>query len=78
MNEELRDRLNRIKFCMKRSVPVKYCEVEYIVNSLNLKYYDDFYYTVTLTDPRRLNSTLIVSIELVEFPTEGGRYYLNE
>lgn len=69
---------NRVKFCMRRSVPVRHRGAEYTVSAMLLRYSDKdgFFYTVELTDPKRLNSTITAGIEDVDFPSEGGGFRL--
>ena len=70
--------LRRIKFCMRRRIKVTYNSAEYYVAVLNLRHSerDGFYYTVQLDDVNRLNSSITVGIESIDWPTEGNGYTL--
>ena len=74
--EEIRELQRRIKFCMKRRVPVSFGSGRFYVTVMNLRYSerDGFFYTVELTDVNRLNSTITVGLDDIEWPTEGGGY----
>lgn len=74
--DEIIELQTRVKFCMKRRVPVEWNGSEYIPSGMFLRYResDGFYYTVELTDKNRLNSTVTVGLDEVEWPSEGGGF----
>lgn len=77
--EELTEIQRRVKFCIKRRIPVPYRTGQYYVDGMVLRYSerDGFYYTVILSDANRTNTSLTVGIEDVDFPNEGGGYKLD-
>ena len=74
--EEIENIQRRVKFCMRRHIPVQFNDGRYFVTGMYLRYTDGegFYYSVELTDVFRLNSTLTVGIDAVDFPSEGGGF----
>lgn len=76
--EETEKTLRAIKFCIRRKIPVNRNGADYIPSVLNLRYSDNdgFFYTVQLNDINRLNSSITVGIEDVEWPAEGNGYKL--
>ena len=74
--EEIETIQRRIKFCMKRHIPVKWSGIDYYPTAMILRYNETegFYYAVELTDRNRTNSIITVGIDAVEFPTEGGGF----
>ena len=63
---------------MRRRIKVTYNDSEYFAAVLNLRHSerDGFYYTVQLDDVNRLNSSITVGIENIDWPTEGNGYKL--
>lgn len=76
--DRIEETLRRIKFCMRRRIAVTYNNAEYYVAVLNLRHSkrDGFYYTVQLDDINRLNSSITVGIESIDWPIEGNGYTL--
>lgn len=76
--DELRAVQKRVKFCMRRSLTVQYRGSDYIISAMLLRYNekDGFCYTVELSDPKRLNSTVTAGLEDIDFPSEGGGFRL--
>lgn len=76
--EEIEDKLRRIKFCIRRKIPVELNGAEYIPAVLNLRYSesDGFYYTVQLDDRNRTDSSVTVGLEDIDWPSEGNGYKL--
>lgn len=76
--DEIVEIQRRAKFCMRRRIPVEWNGAEYIPSALILRFKETegFYYSVELTDKNRLNSTVTVGLDDVEFPTEGGGFTL--
>lgn len=76
--DEIEETLRRIKFCMRRKIKVAFNSAEYYVAVLNLRHSerDGFYYAVQLDDVNRLNSSITVGIESIDWPTEGNGYTL--
>ena len=78
---ELYEKLRRTKFCMKRRIPVELNAAKYIPEALQLRYRasgaeSGFYYSVILSDVNRVNSSISVGINEIEWPTEGGGFKL--
>lgn len=76
--DEIVEIQRRAKFCMRRRIAVNWNGAEYIPSALVLRFKETegFYYSVELTDKNRLNSTVTVGLDDVEFPTEGGGFTL--
>jgi hypothetical protein len=76
--DELKEIQRRVKFCMRRGVSVQFREAEYLVTAMLLRYNekDGFFYTVELTDAKRLNSTVTAGLSDIVFPAEGGGFRL--
>lgn len=78
--EELIEKQRRVKFCMRRRVPVQYGEKgKYYVEAMLLRYSNQFgfTYSVELSDVKRINSTITVGIDDLDFPKEGGGFSLD-
>ena len=78
---EIEEKLRRIKFCMRRGIPVELSGAKYHIEALRLRYRESetesgFYYTVELSDANRLNSSITVGLNDVEWPSEGGGFKL--
>ena len=78
---EIEEKLRRIKFCMKRRIPVEFDGAQYITEALQLRYRaigveSGFYYSVELSDINRINSSITVGLNDVDWPTEGGGFKL--
>lgn len=76
--EEIELTLRKIKFCIRRKIKIKYRDADYFASVLNLRHSerDGFYYTVQLDDVNRLDSSITVGIDEVEWPTHGNGYEL--
>ena len=68
----------KIKFCIRHRIKVEFGGKKYFPSGMSLRYKepDGFFYTVELTDPNRLNSTITVGINDVDWPEEGGGFRL--
>lgn len=78
---EIEEKLRLIKFCMKRRIPVEFGGAQYITEALQLRYRaigaeSGFYYSVELSDINRINSSITVGLNDVDWPTEGGGFKL--
>ena len=78
---EIEEKLRRIKFCMRRGIPVELNAAKYHIEALRLRYRESetesgFYYTVELSDVNRINSSITVGLNDIEWPTEGGGFRL--
>ena len=78
---EIEEKLRLIKFCMKRRIPVEFDGAQYITEALQLRYRaigaeSGFYYSVELSDINRINSSITVGLNDVDWPTEGGGFKL--
>lgn len=75
---ELEEALRRAKFCMKRRIVVPYNGAEYIPHGLYLQYSekDGFFYSIELIQNSRRNCLIIVPLDDVDLPAEGGGYKL--
>lgn len=78
---EIEEKLRLIKFCMKRRIPVEFDGAQYITEALQLRYRAigaecGFYYSVELSDINRINSSITVGLNDVDWPTEGGGFKL--
>ena len=78
---EIEEKLRRIKFCMKRKIPVEFHGGNYRVEALQLRYRESgaeigFLYSVVLSDINRINSSITVGLNDIEWPTEGGGFKL--
>lgn len=73
--EEIRETLNKIKFCIAHKIPVRLQWGEYYPAVLNLRLIKDkFAYTVEMHSLNGSNSTVTVGIDDVDWPTSGGGY----
>ena len=78
---EIEEKLRRIKFCMKRKIPVEFHGANYRVEALQLRYREagaeiGFLYSVELSDVNRINSSITVGLNDIDWPTEGGGFKL--
>lgn len=75
---ELEEALRRAKFCMKRRVMIQYNGAEYLPHGLYLQYseQDGFFYSIELIQNSRRNCLIIVPLNDVDLPAEGGGYKL--
>lgn len=76
---EIEEQLRRIKFCMRHRVTVEWNGAEYHIEALRLRYRESetesgFYYTVELSDVNRINTSVTVGLNDVEWPSEGGGF----
>lgn len=79
---EIEKILRRIKFCMRRGILIELNGAKYHIEALRLRYRENetesgFYYTVELSDANRINSSITVGLNDIEWPTEGGGFRLD-
>ena len=76
--DEIRETLRRVKFCMRRQIEISCGTGKYYVTAIVLRHSqsEDFIYSVELTDANRINTTITIGLEGAEFPTEGGKWRL--
>ncbi len=78
MQQNYAETQRKIKFCIRHRIIVEFNGKKYFPSGMSLRFKepDGFFYTVELTDPNRLNSTVTVGIDDVDWPEEGGGFRL--
>lgn len=84
-SEEFTKIKKRIQFCMRHLIPVEVnlngVHGTYIPTALIQRYSEyqkGIIYCVEMRDEHRVNSTITIGIEAVDWPAEGGGYKLGE
>lgn len=78
-SEEIKQLLNRAKFCIAHKIPVRLLWGEYIPAALVLRYVDrNWLYTVEMQDKNRINSIITIGLNDVDWPNVGGGFICRE
>ena len=78
-SEEIKRLLNKAKFCISHHIPVQLQWGEYIPAALVLRYVNqEWLYTVEMQDKKRMDTTITIGLEDVDWPTAGGGFICKE
>ncbi len=78
-SEEIKRLLNKAKFCISHQIPVQLQWGEYIPAALVLRYVNqEWLYTVEMQDKKRMDTTITIGLEDVDWPTAGGGFICKE